>query len=108
VGGLLLITLLDYLGLVFTNVVWGFSSPARFGVMLLSWAFGLLKLAIAVRVIASWVRVSPYSRWVRWAYVLTDWMLEPLRRVIPPIGMVDISPFVAYLIIVLVQRAIGV
>src|SRR3954469_2022968 len=107
VGGLLLITLLDYLGLVFTNVVWGFSSPARFGVMLLSWAFGLLKLAIAVRVIASWVRVSPYSRWVRWAYILTDWMLEPLRRVIPPLGMADISPFVASLITVLVPRALG-
>lgn len=108
VGGLLLITLLRYLEVVFANVVWGLSSPGRFGVMLLSWAFALLKLAIIVRVVASWIRVSPYSRWVRWSYVLTDWMLEPLRRVIPPLGMVDITPFIAYLIIVLLQRAIGI
>ena len=108
VGGLLLITLLDYVALVFANVVWGLSSPGRFGVMLLSWAFGLLKLAIIVRVIASWLRMSPYSRWIRWSYTLTEWMLAPLRRVIPPLGMVDVTPFVAYLIIVLLQRAIGV
>jgi len=108
VGGLLLITLLDYLALVFVNVMWGLSSPARFGVMLLSWTFGLFKLAIIVRVIASWIRISPYSRWIRWSYVLTEWMLAPLRRVIPALGMVDVTPFVAYLIVVLLQRAIGV
>jgi len=108
VGGLLLITLLDYLTLVFQNVLWGISTPGRFGVMLVSWAFGLLKLAIAVRVIASWLRISPYSRWVHWSYTLTEWMLAPLRRVIPPLGMVDVTPFVAYLFIVLLQRAIGV
>jgi YggT family protein len=108
VGGLLLITLLDYLTLVFQNVLWGLSSPGRFGLMLTSWIFGLLKLAIIVRVISSWIRISPYSRWVRWAFWLTEWMFEPLRRVIPPFGMVDITPFVAYLIIVLLQRAIGI
>jgi YggT family protein len=108
VGGLLLITLLDYLALVFANVMWGISTPGRFGVMLLSWTFGLFKLAIIVRVIASWIRISPYSRWIRWSYSLTEWMLAPLRRVIPTLGMVDVTPFVAYLIVVLLQRAIGV
>jgi YggT family protein len=108
VGGLLLLTLLNHLAGFFANVVFGLSSPARFGVMLLSWVFGLLKLAIAVRVISSWVRVSPYSKWVRWSFTLTEWLMAPLRRVIPPLGMVDVTPFVAYLLIVIVQRVVGV
>src|SRR3712207_7074387 len=34
-------------------------------VVLVSWAFALLQIALIVRVISSWVRISPYSPWVR-------------------------------------------
>ncbi|HJQ19713.1 MAG TPA: YggT family protein [Gemmatimonadaceae bacterium] len=108
VGGLLLLALLDFLGGFIANVLWGLSTPGRFGVMLLSWAFGILKIALLVRVFSSWFRISPYSRWIRWSYVLTDWFLDPLRRIIPPFGMVDVSPLVAWFLIVLVQRAVGI
>jgi YggT family protein len=64
--------------------------------MLVVWAIGLVQLAIFVRVITSWFSVSPRSRWVRWAYPLTEWLLAPLRRVLPPMGMIDLSPLVAY------------
>lgn len=108
VGGLLLITFLDFLGDFIASVLWGLSSPGRFGVLLLSWAFGVLKIALLVRVVSSWFRVSPYSRWIRWSFVLTEWLLAPLRRVIPPFGMVDVTPIAAWFLIVLVQRAIGI
>ena len=62
--------------------------------------FGILQLAIMVRVIASWIpSLSPYSPWVRWAFVLTEPILGPLRRVIPPLGMVDITPIAAYFLV---------
>jgi YggT family protein len=50
-------------------------------------------------VLSSWFPISPFSKWVRWTYTLTDWMLIPLRRIIPTIGMVDITPIIAYLIL---------
>jgi YggT family protein len=56
-----------------------------------------------VRVISSWFRISPWSRWIRWSYVLTEWLLAPLRRVIPPFGMIDITPIVAYILLRVVQ-----
>ena len=65
--------------------------------LLVSWTFSLLQVALIVRVISSWVRVSPYSPWVRWSYALTEWMLAPLRRVIPLFGGIDVTPIVAYL-----------
>lgn len=108
VGGLLLISLLQFFGAFLASILWGLSSPGRFGVLLLSWAFGLLKIALLVRVISSWFRISPYSRWIRWSFTLTEWMLAPLRRVIPSFGMVDVTPLVAWFVIGLVQRAIGV
>ena len=42
---------------------------------------------------------------------LTEWMLRPLRSVIPPLGMFDVSPLVAYFVLVLLEgfmHSIGV
>jgi YggT family protein len=107
VGGILLVTVLNYLGGLFGEVAFGASSPARFGVMLLSWTLALLRIALIVRVVSTWVQISPYSPWVRWSYVLTEWMLAPLRRVIPQLGPVDITPIVAYFLLVLLASLVG-
>lgn len=64
--------------------------------LLVGWAFALLQLAIIVRVIASWVGGSPFSRWWRWAFTISEPLLRPLRRVIPSLGPVDITPIVAW------------
>lgn len=108
VGGILLVTVLNYLGGLFGEVAFGVSSPARFGAMMLSWTLALLRIALIVRVVSTWIQISPYSPWVRWSYVLTEWMLAPLRRVIPELGPVDITPIVAYFLLVLLASAIGV
>jgi YggT family protein len=112
VGGLLLFGLLDFLGMVIGQVGWAMSSPGRFGLLVLSWGFLLLKVALVVRVVSSWIQVSPYSRWVRWSFVLTDWMVEPLRRLLqrlfPGIRQIDFSPLLAFFLLSFVQSAIGV
>jgi len=108
VGGIVLITLLNYLGGLFGELAFGMSSPARFGLLLLSWTLALLRIALIVRVVSTWIQISPYSKWIRWSYVLTEWMLAPLRRVIPNFGPVDVTPIVAYFLLVLVASVIGV
>jgi len=79
------------------------SGPRGMLQVAVSWAFQILQLAIIVRVIISWVRVSPYSPWVRWSFVLTEPMLRPLRRIVPTIGMIDITPIIAYFALSLLQ-----
>jgi YggT family protein len=59
----------------------------------------LVILALVVRVISSWFGGGRFTRWMRPAYWLTDWIVEPLRRVIPPLGMIDVTPIVAWLVI---------
>ena len=58
-------------------------------------AYKIVFYAIIVRVVASWLGYFQYTRWLRPVYAITDWIVLPMRRVIPPIGMMDLSPFAA-------------
>jgi len=108
VFGIALISLLEFLGGIFYQVAVVSGQPSQAPMLLLSWAFSFLKLALMVRVLSSWFPVSPYSKWVRWSYVLTDWLINPLRRVIPLLGMIDITPIVAWFLIGLIQKFLGI
>ena len=64
-------------------------------------------LILFIRVIISWIRPNPYHPFVRLVYQVTEPVLEPIRRVIPPIGMgLDISPVVAFILISIIKRII--
>jgi YggT family protein len=73
---------------------------------LIDFAFWVLNLAILLRVLFSWIRPDPYNVLVRWVYQLTEPILAPLRRVIPPLGGFDITPMVALVILEIVHRLI--
>jgi YggT family protein len=106
-GGLVLISLVRW-SIGFTYSLGSLASaPLRIQLLtLLSWIFTMLRFALIVRVIASWFGVSTYSKWMRPIVVLTDWILEPLRRVLPPFGPLDLSPLVAYFILWIAERVI--
>jgi len=74
---------------------------------LLYGALSLYSLLIFIRIIFSWGMVSYSNRIMRFLVNTTEPLLGPLRRVIPPLGMMDISPIVAFLIIWLFQGAIA-
>jgi YggT family protein len=103
VGGLLLIAGLNFAGGWLAQAAFGMQSARGAALVLVTWAFGLLKLALVVRVISSWFQISPWSKWVRWSFILTEWMLAPLRRVIPTPGGLDLTPLIAYFALSLVQ-----
>lgn len=71
--------------------------------------FGLLalySLLIFIRIIFSWSGTGNSNRVMRFLNNATDPLLIPLRRMIPPLGMFDISPIVAFFILWLFQNAI--
>ena len=72
--------------------------------------YGLLSifsLLIFVRIVFSWGGVSYTNRLMRFLVDTTEPLLGPLRQVVPRLGMWDISPIVAFLIIWLFQQAIS-
>jgi YggT family protein len=68
---------------------------------------GLYSLLIFIRIIFSWGMVSYSNRVMRFLVNVTEPLLRPLRRTIPPVGAFDISPIVAFLVIWLFQAAVA-
>ena len=100
VGGILLVVALQFVrDNVRTVEVAAAIGSRGLLVLIIEWVFGILKLAIIVRVIASWLGLSTYRWWLRWSVTLTDWLVRPLRGLVPPIGMIDVTPIVAYLVL---------
>ena len=98
-GGIVLLSVLNFLRAQMLMA----GSAAGLGVrgllaVAISWTFGFLRLALIVSVISSWVRISPYSKWVRWAFVVTEPILRPLRQIVPTLGMIDLTPIAAYVL----------
>ncbi len=59
----------------------------------------ILSLAIIARALISWLSIDPYHPIVVILNQITEPILAPLRRVIPSIGMMDITPIVALIIL---------
>jgi YggT family protein len=104
VGGIIIITILDF---VRTEIMRAslYSSQGSGGLyrLLVSWTFGILKIALLVRVVSSWLPISPYSGWISWSFKLTEPILAPLRRIVPTLGAFDITPIIAYFLLSLIQ-----
>src|SRR6185369_6457881 len=64
-------------------------------------------LLITIRVIFSWGMLSYTNRLMRFLVDVTEPLLGPLRRIIPRLGWMDISPLVAILILWLFQSAVA-
>ncbi|UCE20355.1 MAG: YggT family protein [Gemmatimonadota bacterium] len=57
-------------------------------------------IVILIRVVLSWVRPNPYNPFVQVIYKLTEPVLAPIRRIVPPFGgTIDVSPIILFIII---------
>ncbi len=103
-GGIILISILDFIRSELVRASY-YSTQGSAGLyrLLVSWTFNILKIALLVRVVSSWLPISPYSKWISWSFRLTEPILAPLRRVIPTLGAFDITPIVAYFLLGLIQ-----
>jgi YggT family protein len=61
-------------------------------------------LVVLMAVVMSWVAVDRRNRLVRTLYALTEPVLAPIRRVLPPIGGLDLSPMVLLIALQLLKR----
>ncbi len=64
---------------------------------------GLLWWGILIRVLLSWISAGSGLPLFRLLIEVTEPVLGPLRRLLPTFGMIDLSPFVALLLIQVLQ-----
>ncbi len=73
-------------------------------ITLLSMLLNVLWFAIFARAIVSWFPVDQNGPVIRALDAITEPVLEPLRRVVPRIGLFDITPMVAIILILIIQQ----
>jgi YggT family protein len=72
-----------------------------FLIQAIDWVANLLILVVLVYVVISYF-MSPYHQFRMWVDRIVEPMLRPIRRVVPLIGMIDISPIILFLLIRLI------
>src|SRR5258705_118736 len=103
----LLITLWNWLGGTPVSGGGAYAPGARAAIALAGdGVFKILYVALWVRVVGAGSGSFGYSGWFRRAYTLTDWLVEPIRRVLPPAGGFDWSPLAAFIALWVLKRVL--
>lgn len=69
-------------------------------------AFNFYWYLMMARILMSWIPHDRTHPIVQFIYSSTDLIFEPFRRIIPPFGMIDISPIFAFMALRFAQRLI--
>ena len=69
---------------------------------ILAWA---LMACIFIRVIMSWTRMDPSNPIVSVISEITEPILAPIRSILPRMGMIDLSPMIAMVLLFFVAQA---
>ena len=73
---------------------------------IVSVVFQVIFLLIFIRVLGSWVPELQNTKFMQFIRFYTDPYLNFFRNIIPPLGMVDISPIVAILVLMYVIKPV--
>ena len=69
--------------------------------------FQIVFILLMIYVVLTWIpRINWYNEPFRTLKAFCDLFFEPFRRLIPPIGMIDISPIVAFFVLSLIRNII--
>lgn len=73
-------------------------------IQIINVAFQVYTLMLFIRIISSWVPQIKEYQWMRFISYYTDPYLNLFRRFVPPLGMFDLSPIVAFLCLSFIQN----
>lgn len=59
---------------------------------------------LIARALISWVNPDPYNPIVNFLHRVTEPVLDPIRRRVPDLGGIDVSPIIAFMAIIFMQK----
>ncbi len=81
-----------------------FSNLLQAVAQILNMALGIYMWVIIIRALITWVNPDPYNPVVRFLYKATEPVLYRIRRFVPDLGGMDISPIIAIFAIYFIQK----
>jgi len=67
----------------------------------------IYNILIIARVFASWIVRNPYNRVYHFLITITEPVLGLIRRILPPIMGLDLSPIIAFFLLDLLSRLLA-
>ena len=80
-----------------------FGFPIPIVSLVIYYGISFIILAMFVRAVASWFRIDERYAIIRFLARITDPFIDPVRRIVPPMGMFDMSFFIAWFMLRTVQ-----
>jgi YggT family protein len=75
-------------------------------VFIIDWIYRILVLLLLARAIISFLPLDRYHPIVMWIYRLTEPLLAPIRRFLPPMGGFDLSPIVLLILLAILRSVL--
>jgi len=75
-------------------------------IRLVNTLFEVYSWLLLIRILLTWFPVDPYNPVVRFIARVTDPFLRLFRGILPPIGMLDLSPILAFIVLNLLRRLV--
>ena len=67
----------------------------------------IYNILIIARVLASWIVRNPYNRVYHFLITITEPVLGLIRRILPPLMGLDLSPIIAFFLLDLLSRLLA-
>ena len=77
--------------------MFGFPIPIVHWIIL--YGIYIIILAMLVRAIASWFRIDERYTIIRFLARITDPFIEPVRRIVPPMGFIDMAFIITWFLL---------
>ncbi|HPT82248.1 MAG TPA: YggT family protein [Limnochordia bacterium] len=69
-------------------------------ILVLDLIFEIFTWVLVARFLLSWIpNVNYYHPVVRYIYKVTDFVVRPFRGILPPVGNIDFSPLIMFLVL---------
>ena len=70
---------------------------------LVEFGIGFILLAMIIRAVASWFRIDERFAIIRFLARITDPFIDPVRRIVPPMCILDMAFFIAFFMLRIMQ-----
>ena len=68
--------------------------------------FEVYTVVLFIRIVLSWIRHNPQQPVIRFIYETTEPFLGLFKRIIPPLGAIDISPIAAFFALSIIRQVV--
>lgn len=80
-----------------------FVPPIPIVSFLIRYGIGVLIIAMLIRAISSWFQMDERYAFIRFLARITDPFIEPLRKIVRPVGVLDLSFIITWFMLITIQ-----